>query len=189
MNTSLRALAHAPFAAVRRPCAGMRAQSSSAAQGRSEATQNDLYMRALEPKPPAKPVMAPAAAAAAHKVAAVYTKMMWKRDKVLSKDLNRKLLLKWAAVYALPTDELRREALVVDPFVPGLRVPRQTPPLAGFSAETVTKVATEAVAQKRGRGSTTRGGKQTPALDTTAGQLTARAAMRSSKGAGESGGH
>jgi hypothetical protein len=184
MNT-LRALAHGPFAV--RPFAGVRAQSSSVALGRSEAAQNDLYMRALEPKPPAKPVMAPAAAAAAHKVAAVYTKMMWKRDKVLSKDLNRKLLLKWAAVWALPTDELRREALVVDPFVPGLRVPRQTPPLAGFSAEVVTKVATEAVARKRGRGSTTRGGKAAPALDLTDGELTARVASRG-KGGSESSG-
>ena len=50
------------------------------------------------------------------------------------KDLTRKLQLKWAAIYALPTPELRAEALFVDPYVPlDLRLATDTPPLLGFS--------------------------------------------------------
>lgn len=65
-----------------------------------------------------------------------YVKMMWKRHHVQGRDLQRKLKLKWAAIHALPTPELRREALVIDPFVPSwTRVPTHTPPLKGFHTE------------------------------------------------------
>lgn len=61
---------------------------------------------------------------------------MWKRHHVYNRDLQRKLLLKWAAIYALPSVELRREALVIDPVVPlWTRVPTHTPPLKGFHTE------------------------------------------------------
>jgi hypothetical protein len=66
----------------------------------------------------------------------VYTKLMWKRHHVMNRDLQRKLRLKWAAIHALPTAELRRDALFVDPYVPlRIRVPTQTPPLAGFHSD------------------------------------------------------
>ena len=65
-----------------------------------------------------------------------YVKLLWKRQHVMSRDLQRKIKLKWAAIAALPTPELRREALVVDPFVPlRLRVQTITPPLKGFQRE------------------------------------------------------
>ena len=61
---------------------------------------------------------------------------MWKRHHVQSRDLQRKLRLKWAAINVLPTAELRREALVVDPFAPlWTRVPTLSPPLKGFHTE------------------------------------------------------
>lgn len=66
-------------------------------------------------------------------IATLYSKLRMRRSVVMGRDLNRKAKLKWAAIYALPTEQRRREALVVDPYVPlDLRVPRVTPPLAGF---------------------------------------------------------
>ncbi len=54
----------------------------------------------------------------------------------MNRDLQRKIRLKWAAIHALPTVELRREALVIDPYVPlRTRVPTQTPPLKGFHSD------------------------------------------------------
>jgi hypothetical protein len=65
-----------------------------------------------------------------------YVKLLWKRQHVMSRDLQRKIKLKWAAIAALPTPELRVEALAVDPFVPlRLRLQTITPPLKGFQRE------------------------------------------------------
>ena len=38
-----------------------------------------------------------------------YTRQMMKRHKILEKDLQEKIRLKWCAIYALPTDDLRKE--------------------------------------------------------------------------------
>ena len=74
---------------------------------------------------------------------------MWRRDRVLKRDWTRKLAHKWAALYALPTDELRREALVVDPFVPfHLRHALITPPLAGFHGAEEAERETARAAQE-----------------------------------------
>ena len=65
----------------------------------------------------------------------MYVKLMFKRHHVQQRDLQRKLKLKWAAIYALPTPELRREALIINPFTPlWTRVPTETPPHKGFHA-------------------------------------------------------
>jgi hypothetical protein len=71
-----------------------------------------------------------------------YTKLMWKRHHVRNRDLQRKLMLKWAAISALPSVEMKKEALVIDPFVPmWSRVPAATPPVKGFHGETTTAEA------------------------------------------------
>ena len=65
--------------------------------------------------------------------AILFTKLRWKREIVQGKDFSRKVKLKWAAIQTLPTEALRREALVTDPYVPfELHVPKLTPPLLGF---------------------------------------------------------
>ena len=79
-----------------------------------------------------------------------YAQLLWKRERVQSRDLNRKLKLKWAAIAALPTPELKRAALVVLPFVPlRLRLAGISPPLKGFhlpSAASSAAAAAEAAA-------------------------------------------
>jgi hypothetical protein len=80
----------------------------------------------FEPKPAAE-------ISQGKKLADVYTKLMWKRHFVLEKDLQRKLLLKWSAIAALPSVELQKEALVVDGRVPiHSRIAGTTPPSKGF---------------------------------------------------------
>ena len=65
-----------------------------------------------------------------------YVKLRWKRQRVMARDLQRKIKLKWAAIAALPTPELQREALEVNPMVPlRLRLATITPPLKGFQHE------------------------------------------------------
>ena len=109
----------------------------------------------MEPRPPAMVRLPDAELSKNHKLASNYTKLMWKREVVIKRDLNRKIMLKWAAIHALPTDELRREALVVDPFIPTFKIPRVTPPLAGFQgpeaqqAEEDERVAAGAEAGKK----------------------------------------
>lgn len=62
-----------------------------------------------------------------------YVKLKWKRERIMARDLQRKIALKWAAIAALPTQELKLEALEVDPFIPlRLRPATITPPLKGF---------------------------------------------------------
>lgn len=136
-------------------------------QNKAESSMNELWMRALEPKPPAKPKMSAADKAKNRKLAVLYTKLMWKREYILKKDLNRKMLLKWAALYALPTDELKREALVVDAWMPTLKIPRMTPPLAGFQGpearaeeEAAAKKETERAGATAGKGKAGPAGKQ-----------------------------
>ena len=69
----------------------------------------------------------------AKSLAKTYTKLMWKRDRLKNKDLNRKIKLKWAAIYALPNDEAKKAALIIDPYVPlDYRYATETPPLMGF---------------------------------------------------------
>jgi hypothetical protein len=83
-------------------------------------------------------------------VATLYTKLLWRRERVLARDATRKMQLKWAAIGALPTEALQREALIIDPFVPlHLRVARETPPLAGFhgAEERAREAAAAAVAR------------------------------------------
>ena len=112
--------------------------SSSAAPrtppSRSEAALLDLYAQAVEPRAPPPP---PAPDAATLRrwaaLAASFTRLKWRRERVLHRDLSRKARLKWAALHALPTEALRREALRIDPHVPlELYVALDTPPLAGF---------------------------------------------------------
>lgn len=104
-----------------------------AAPGRDEANMNELYMRAVEPKPPERTRPSPADISRGHHLSLLATKLLWKRNRVQMRDLNRKTKLKWAAIGALPTEELRREALVIDPYIPfNVRIARVTPPLSGF---------------------------------------------------------
>lgn len=78
--------------------------------------------------------MSPELRVKGEELAKTYTRLMWKRNRVTQKDFARKLKLKWAAIYALPTEELRKQALFFDPYVPlNYRMPTATPPLAGFS--------------------------------------------------------
>ena len=80
-----------------------------------------------------------------------YVKLLWKRHIVQSRDLNRKLRLKWAAIAALPTPELRQEALVVDARIPlRLRVATITPPLHGFHVPSKVAVAPDDEAGVKG---------------------------------------
>jgi hypothetical protein len=100
----------------------------------NSATLTELYMRALEPKPPQHVPMPQAEKKQGRELAKLYTQGLWRRRRMQMKDLTRKLQLKWAAIYALPTPELRAEALFVDPYVPlDLRLATDTPPLLGFS--------------------------------------------------------
>ncbi len=99
-----------------------------------------------------RPALSPADAQRYEASAKLYTKLMWRRERVFKRDLSRKLALKWAALHALPTEDLRREALVIDPFVPAhIRHALQTPPLAGFhgaedAEREAARVAQEAAA-------------------------------------------
>lgn len=96
----------------------------------------DLYMRAVEPKPTPLEPLSEEEKAKGRVIANLYVKMMWKRHHVRNRDLQRKIRLKWAAIHALPTVELRREALFVDPYVPlRTRIPTLTPPLKGFHGD------------------------------------------------------
>lgn len=63
-----------------------------------------------------------------------YSKMMCERNNRRMSDLQQKVALKWAAVEALPTPELRFAAEVVDstPFPPYRQVSTWSPPIAGF---------------------------------------------------------
>jgi len=107
---------------------------SPAKNATNSATLTELYMRALEPKPPQFVPMPQAEREKGKELAKAYTQGLWRRRRMLMKDLTRKLQLKWAAIYALPTAELREEALFVDPYVPlDLRLSTDTPPLLGFS--------------------------------------------------------
>lgn len=68
-----------------------------------------------------------------YKLARTATKLMFKRHYVMNRDLTRKAKLKWAAISALPTEEMQRDALLIDPYIPfNVRVARITPPLSGF---------------------------------------------------------
>lgn len=107
---------------------------SPAKNATNSATLTELYMRALEPKPPQHVPMPQAEKKKGRDLAKLYTQGLWRRRRMQMKDLTRKLQLKWAAIYALPTPELRAEALFVDPYVPlDLRLATDTPPLLGFS--------------------------------------------------------
>jgi hypothetical protein len=123
--------ASAPRLAVGAKSKGAPAAASPA---RSEAALLDLYAQAIEPRlPPPPPPPSEAQLAEWNHIAKKYVKLMWKRTRVLHRDGNRKARLKWAALHALPTEELRRDALFVDPYVPlELYLPLDTPPLAGF---------------------------------------------------------
>ncbi|ETW03133.1 hypothetical protein H310_05555 [Aphanomyces invadans] len=63
-----------------------------------------------------------------------YNRMTTVRHNELMKDLQMKINLKWEAINALPTDELRQEALVEDfSMVTNRRgFPTWTPPIPGF---------------------------------------------------------
>lgn len=67
-------------------------------------------------------------------LAKTYTRAMWKRENEQRKDLNHKLNAKMCAIWALPTDELRTEALLVtDPtYRLDMRLPTLTPPMRGW---------------------------------------------------------
>ena len=71
-----------------------------------------------------------------------YSKLMSERNNARMHDLQQKLTLKWAAVEALPTDELRMAALEVDstPFPPYRQVYTWSPPIAGFDKTDYTNV-------------------------------------------------
>lgn len=93
----------------------------------------ELYMRAVEPPPKVLPKPTPEELATWGPLSKLYVKLMWRRERVRSRDWHRKAQLKWAALHALPTPELRREALGVGAPVPlGLFLPQTTPPSTGF---------------------------------------------------------
>jgi len=120
--------------ALRAAAPKSKSPAPSSSPARSEAALLDLYALAVEPRaPPAPPPPAPAELARWRSMSSLYVKLMWRRNYVLSRDWNRKARLKWAALHALPTEALRRDALRVDPHVPlELYLPLETPPLAGF---------------------------------------------------------
>lgn len=95
---------------------------------------NELYLTCLEP--PARPVD-PLSAEELERgrlLARRYTIGLMRRHKIQEKDLQQKIRHKWRAIHALPTLELRKEALTVtDPCVPLDRpLAAFTPPLRGF---------------------------------------------------------
>ena len=104
-----------------------------ASLNKGEGALTDLYMRAVEPPPRKLPPPTPEEAAAWGELSRRYVKLMWRRERVRSRDLDRKLQLKWAALHALPSEALRREALGVTGHVPmELCLPQHTPPSTGF---------------------------------------------------------
>jgi hypothetical protein len=122
---SARALATAP--------ASTSSSSSSSASQKGEGGLTDLYMRAVEPPPRKVPPPTPEEAAAWGALSRRYVQLMWRRERVRARDLHRKVQLKWAALHALPSEALRREALGVTGHVPmELCLPQHTPPSTGF---------------------------------------------------------
>ena len=109
------------------------APGTPTASQKGEGGLTDLYMRAVEPPPRKAPPPTPEEAVAWGKLSQRYVKLMWRRERVQARDLHRKVQLKWAALHALPTPELRAAALGVTTFVPAeLRVPQHSPPSTGF---------------------------------------------------------
>jgi hypothetical protein len=100
--------------------------------------------------------MPPAERAKGSSLAKTYTQLLWRRHRVQSKDLQRKIQLKWAAIYALPTEEAKKQALQVNPYVPlDYRFATDTPPLFGFpggSAEASASSSSAAAAAGAGGG-------------------------------------
>jgi hypothetical protein len=124
--------ARAPLLPARSSRAFAAAPAGSASH-KGEGALTDLYMRAVEPPPRKVPAPTPQELAAWGELSRRYVKLMWRRERVRSRDLDRKLQLKWAALHALPSEALRREALGVTGHVPmELCLPQHTPPSTGF---------------------------------------------------------
>jgi len=157
----LRLLRSASFGPLRAPS---RAQSSSSGGGggggpgpaknaTNSSALNELYMRALEPRPPAHVPVSAAERAAGRRAHAAYAQGLWRRHRAQMKDLQRKLALKWSAVHALPSRALQLEALFVDPYVPlDLRLATDTPPLLGFPGGQLAEEGGAAAAAKDAAG-------------------------------------
>lgn len=125
--------------------------TAAAAPGSSDGKMTELYMRAVEPPPRKVPPPTAEEVAAWGEVSRRYVRLMWRRDRVQSRDLHRKVQLKWAALHALPTAELRRDALGVTGHVPlELRIAQLTPPSTGFHGpeEAAKERARQAVAAR-----------------------------------------
>lgn len=100
----------------------------------------------------------------------------------MNRDLQRKLKLKWAAIAALPTKELKLEALTIDPYVPlWYRIPAVTPPLKGFHAE-ATPVSTAPVEAVTGAPRTAKAREEKRKADLT---LSLAASIRRGRGRDE----
>ncbi|KDO35663.1 hypothetical protein SPRG_18825 [Saprolegnia parasitica CBS 223.65] len=94
----------------------------------------DVMLRALKGRDIPAPEWTEAEKQEHFEIGRKYNSMTSIRHNALMKDLQLKINLKWEAINALPTPELRAEALVEDfSLVPMTRgFPTWTPPIPGF---------------------------------------------------------
>lgn len=134
LTTATRTFLSSAVAQAAPGAAAKAAAADKPVNSKTEAGLQELYMRALEPRPVSLPAVPAEELARRRTLAVAYTQHKWRRRLVRDRDLARKLALKWAAFHCLPTLERKREALVICPYVPlHRRMPSATPPLYGFA--------------------------------------------------------
>ena len=109
---------------------GKKQAKQSADTGGAKQAMYDRIVKALEARPPPRPNHPPEVLAERKKIVDLYHKMRQKEHNAFMKDLGHNGKLKWAAVDALPSEELREEALTIDerPFPAHRRIFTWTPP-------------------------------------------------------------
>jgi hypothetical protein len=97
----------------------------------------EIFSKCLEPPPFEVPKLTPEEAEAGSSLARTYAAQLWRRHNEQHKDLQFKIRARMMAVWALPTEELRREALLVtDVLYPAhARRAEIFPPEKGFQQD------------------------------------------------------
>ncbi|CAK4077077.1 unnamed protein product [Aphanomyces euteiches] len=100
----------------------------------SDSGKYDVILRALKGRDPEPFEWTEQEKQEHFEIGRTYNRMTSLRHNELMKDLQMKINLKWEAINALPTEELRQEALVEDfSLVTNRRgFPTWTPPIPGF---------------------------------------------------------